>query len=97
MMLERSLILAAAITLGGCSNGMSACERATKAALPLQSKYQEIAAREEPGETPAMTYYVIDYFVTAPSGKRMREQVHCSYWRDTGEAEPHRTSSGPAA
>jgi len=75
---------------------MSACEQATRAGLPPQSKYQRIAAKEEPGETTAMTYYVIDYFVTGASGKRLREQVYCAYWRDSGEAEPHRITSAPA-
>jgi hypothetical protein len=93
----RALILAAATTmLAGCDRGMSACEEATRAALPLPASYQKIAAEEEPGETPAMTYFVIDYFATAPSGQRVREQVHCSYMRDTGEAVPHRIASTPA-
>ena len=96
MILRHLLVLTTAITLAGCNRGMSACERATRTTLPAQSKYQQIAAKEQPGETPAMTYWVIDYFVTAPSGARRREQVHCSYMRDTGEAEPHRIASTPA-
>lgn len=75
---------------------MGECERATRTALPAQSKYQQIAAKEEPGETPAMTYWVIDYFVTTPNGVRRQERVHCSYMRDTGEAEPRRIASTPA-
>lgn len=90
------LVFATAITLTGCNRGGSACERAAKAALPAQSKYQQITAKEEPGETPAMSYWVIDYFVTAPDGSRQRERVHCSYMRDTGEAKPHRIASIPA-
>ena len=93
MILRHFLVLAAAIALTGCNRGGSACERAAKAALPAQSKYQQITTKEEPGETPAMTYWVIDYFVTAPGGSRRRERVHCSYMRDTGEAELHRIAS----
>ena len=91
-----ALIFAAATMLVGCDKGRSACKKVTQAALTKQSGYQEIATREEPGETPAMTYYVIDYIVTATGGRRLREQVHCSYMRDTGEAVPHRVSSAPA-
>ncbi len=57
-------------------------------ALPLQSRYHLIEAREDPGETPAMTYYDIEYEVTLPSGERRRERVYCAYMRDTGEATP---------
>lgn len=90
-----ALILVAATALGGCDRGISDCEEATQAAFPAQSNYQKITTQEDPGETPAMTYYVIDYFVTAPSGQRLREQVHCSYMRDTSEAIPHRVLSTP--
>jgi len=90
------LAISASITLAACGKSESACERATRATLSAGSEYQKIAAKEEPGETPVMTYWVIDYFVTAPNGARRRETVHCSYVYDTGEAIPHRIASTPA-
>lgn len=75
---------------------MSACETATRNAVDMPSTYRQIAAKEEPGQTPAMTYFVIDYFTTAPNSERIRERVHCSYMRDTGKATPHVISSKTA-
>lgn len=85
-----------AVVLFGCDRGMSECEKATRAALPSASVYERARAVEEPGETPAMTYFVIDYFVTDRNGQRTLEQVHCAYMRDFGEATVHRITSTPA-
>jgi len=95
MIFRLILVLAATIALAGCDRGLSACEQATQSALAPDVSYQQVGAEEEPGVTPAMTYYVIDYIVTDRRGTRLRERVHCSYMRDTGEAVPHLILSEP--
>jgi hypothetical protein len=90
---RRALALAVFVTLLGCDRGMSDCERATRNALANPESYQKIAAKEDPGLTPAMTYYVIDYMATDAKGRRVREQVYCSYWGERGEVAGSRLVS----
>lgn len=94
--LRKIAVLTAMAVLAGCGTGRSACEQATRDALPSGTRYEQLAVREEPGETPAMTYFVIDYIATRPDGGPVRESVHCAYMRDTGEATPHLILSEPA-
>ena len=91
-----ALAIASALLLMGSGRGMSACESVTRSAVEMPSTFRKITAREEPGQTPAMTYFVVDYYTTAMDGKRMRERVHCSYMRDTEKATPRVISSEPA-
>ncbi len=77
---RRALSLALFVTLLGCDRGVPNCEKAIRGALANPDSYRKIAAMEDPGLTPAMTYYVIDYLATDAKGQRKREQVYCSYW-----------------
>ena len=93
---RHALSLALFATLCGCDRGMSDCEKATRDALANPESYQKIAGKEDPGLTPAMTYYVIDYMATDAKGQRKREQVYCSYWGEYREvAETRLVSSVP--
>jgi len=83
-------MLMAASALAGCSDGLAECERKAGSVLPERAGYRRISAREEPGETPAMTYWIIEYIVTDPGGAQRREYVHCAYMRDLEEAEVQR-------
>lgn len=55
--------------------------------------YEEISVTHEPGKTPAMTYYIIDYQMRSSAGQKVRERVHCSYMPDFDEAVPHLVQS----
>lgn len=97
MNVRLALLLASTVILAGCDGGKSACDQATRNALAPGSTYKRLAITEDSGQTPAMTYYVVDYLVTDTRGARRQEQVHCAYMRDTAEATPHLISSRPAA
>ncbi|MGC6329188.1 hypothetical protein [Rhizorhabdus sp. FW153] len=84
------MMIALAPALAGCSAGLAECEREARSTLPEQAGYQRISAREEPGETPAMTYWIIEYLVTDPGGAQRREYVHCAYMRDMEDAQVQR-------
>lgn len=81
------MMIAGASALAGCNAGLADCEREARSALPENTGYQRISAREEPGETPAMTYWIIDYLVTDPGGSQRLGNVHCAYMRDLDEAD----------
>jgi hypothetical protein len=89
---EIGLVIGTASILSACGNGQSACEEAIRKTLPIPNSYELVTAVEEPGETPAMTYYVIEY-TTSRNGRRMRETVHCSYQPDFNEAVPNLLSA----
>jgi len=76
-------------SLSACDRGPQACEEAIKGKLAQPDSYEKISVTHEPGETPAMTYYVIDYYTRGPDGLKVRERVHCSYMPDFDEAAPH--------
>jgi hypothetical protein len=92
----RAISLAVFATLCGCDRGMADCEKAARDALANPASYQRVAAREDPGLTPAMTYYEIDYIATDAKGQRKREQVYCSYWGERGEVGSTRLVSSVA-
>ena len=89
----RALSLVLFATLCGCDRGISDCEKATRDALANPESYERIAAKEDPGLTPAMTYYEIDYTARDARGRRMREQVYCSYWGEYGKVSSVRLVS----
>jgi hypothetical protein len=90
------IMLTAASALAGCSGGLGECERKARSVLPERAGYLRISAREEPGETPAMTYWIIAYLVTDPDGSQRHEYVHCAYMRDLEEAEVQRLAPSRA-
>lgn len=83
----------ATLMLATYDQGPVRCEKAAKAISANPSTYRTIRVAEDPGQTRAMTYYIIDYLVKDSNGKEIRERVHCSYMRDTGVTTPHRISS----